>query len=64
MQELFLVALDGPPQRLEDVLGGGGEPLVDHRPQHLDAGHDDAPRPRGGRDEERKGGKEGRHLGG
>lgn len=38
--DLLLVVLDGLLHRLEDLLGGRGQPLVDDRPQQLDGGHD------------------------
>lgn len=37
--DLLLVVGDGSSEHAEDLLRGGGEPLRDEQPQHLDLGH-------------------------
>lgn len=44
--DLLFVAGDGFLHRLEDLLRGRGQPLVDDRSEQLDAGHDGADTPR------------------
>lgn len=42
-QDLLLIARDGLLHRLQDVVGGRGQPLVNEHSEQLDAGHDREP---------------------